>query len=98
MPNYAVIASLIKSTVSVAADDGILEDTVRLFVGLVKMLPFGDGNKRTALLVGNELLTAHADRYPLTVPTSDKYRTWFNRELASYYLDNDQTIIRHLVR
>ena len=98
VPEPDTLVSLIKSTVRKAAGVDILEDAVRLFAGLAKMQPFGDGNKRTALLAGNGLLIAHSERYPLTVPTSDKGRTWFNRELAGYYLNNDQTIIRHLAR
>ena len=98
VPDSATIASLIKSTVGGATGEDILEDAVRLFAGLAKMQPFGDGNKRTALLAGNGLLIAHGDRHPLTVPTSDKDRTWFNRELAAYYLNSNQTIIRHLAK
>ena len=98
VPDSATIASLIKSTVGGATGEDILEDAVLLFAGLAKMQPFGDGNKRTALLAGNGLLIAHGDRHPLTVPTSDKDRTWFNRELAAYYLNSDQTIIRHLAK
>ena len=98
VPDSATIASLIKSTVGGATGEDILEDAVRLFAGLAKMQPFGDGNKRTALLAGNGLLIAHGDRHPLTVPTSDKDRTWFNRELAAYYLNSDQMIIRHLAK
>ena len=98
VPDPAAIASLIKSTVREATEEDILEDAVRLFVGLAKMQPFGDGNKRTALLAGNGLLIGHGDRYLLTVPSSDKDRTWFNRELAAYYLNNDQTIIRNLAK
>lgn len=98
VPDSATIASLIKSTVGGATGEDILEDAVRLFAGLAKMQPFDDGNKRTALLAGNGLLIAHGDRHPLTVPTSDKDRTWFNRELAAYYLNSDQTIIRHLAK
>lgn len=96
VPDSAALASLIRSTVEGATGEDILEDAVRLFAGLAKMQPFGDGNKRSALFAGNGLLIAHGDRQPLTVPTSDKDRTWFNRELAAYYLNNDQTIIRHL--
>ena len=98
VPDSAAVASLIKSTVRRATGKNNLEEAVRLFAGLAKMQPFGDGNKRTALLAGNGLLIAHGGRYPLTVPTSDKDRTWFNQELAAYYLNNDQTIIRHLAK
>ena len=98
VPDSATIASLIKSTVGGATGEDILEDAVRLFAGLARMQPFGDGNKRTALLAGNGLLIAHGDRHPLTVPTSDKDRTWFNRELAAYHLNSDQTIIHHLAK
>ena len=92
----ATLASLIRGIVEGATGEDILEDAAHLFAGLAKMQPFGDGNKRTALLAGNGLLIAHGDQYPLTVPTNDKDRTWFDRELAAYYLNNDQTIIRHL--
>ena len=98
VPDSAAVASLIKSTVRRATGKNNLEEAVRLFAGLAKMQPFGDGNKRTALLAGNGLLIAHGRRYPLTVPTSDKDRTWFNQELAAYYLNNDQTIISHLAK
>ncbi|WP_232342968.1 Fic family protein [Bifidobacterium choladohabitans] len=98
VPDSAAVASLIKSTVRRATGKNNLEEAVRLFAGLAKLQPFGDGNKRTALLAGNGLLIAHGGRYPLTVPTSDKDRTWFNQELAAYYLNNDQTIIRHLAK
>ena len=98
VPDSATLAYLIRGTVEGATGEDILEDAVRLFAGLAKMQPFGDGNKRTALLAGNGLLIAHGDQYPLTVPTIDKDRAWFNRELAAYYLNNDQTIIHHLAR
>ena len=98
VPDSAAVSSLIKSTVRRATGKNNLEEAVRLFAGLAKMQPFGDGNKRTALLAGNGLLIAHGGRYLLTVPTSDKDRTWFNQELAAYYLNNDQTIIRHLAK
>ncbi len=98
VPDSATLAYLIRGTVEGATGEDILEDAVRLFAGLAKMQPFGDGNKRTALLAGNGLLIAHGDQYPLTVPTIDKDRAWFNRELAAYYLNNDQTIIYHLAR
>lgn len=98
VPDSATLAYLIRGTVEGATGEDILEDAVRLFAGLAKMQPFGDGNKRTALLAGNGLLIAHGDQYPLTVPTIDKDRAWFNWELAAYYLNNDQTIIHHLAR
>lgn len=98
VPDSATLAYLIRGTVEGATGEDILEDAVRLFAGLAKMQPFGDGNKRTALLAGNGLLIAHGDQYPLTVPTIDKDRAWFNRELAAYYLNNDQMIIHHLAR
>lgn len=77
-------------------DGDDLDRAVRLFVGLSRMQPFSDGNKRTALFMANGLLVADGVRLPLIVPTADEERSWFNRELAAYYLNDDQTIISHL--
>lgn len=94
-PDPEAIAALLGDTTRKEEGDD-LERAVRLFAGLARMQPFGDGNKRTALLAANGLLIADGNRNPLTVPTSDKDRTWFNQELAAYYLDDNQTIIGHL--
>lgn len=94
-PDPEAIAALLGDTTRKGTGDDV-DGAVRLFAGLARMQPFGDGNKRTALLAANGVLIADGNRNPLTVPTSDKDRTWFNQELAAYYLNDDQTIIGHL--
>ncbi|WP_276829212.1 Fic family protein [Bifidobacterium coryneforme] len=95
VPDPDAITALVENTTRRKEDDDLTRATI-LFAGLARMQPFGDGNKRTALLTANGLLIAAHNRQLLTVPTSDEDRTWFNRELAAYYLREDRTIISHL--
>lgn len=95
VPDPDAISALVENSIRRKEDDDLTKAT-NLFAGLARMQPFGDGNKRTALLTANGLLLAAHNRQPLTVPTSDEDRTWFNRELAAYYLREDRTIISHL--
>lgn len=95
VPDPDAITALVENTTRRKEDDDLTRAT-SLFAGLARMQPFGDGNKRTALLTANGLLIAAHNRQLLTVPTSDEDRTWFNRELAAYYLREDRTIISHL--
>ena len=95
VPDPDAITALVENSIRRKEDDDLTKAT-NLFAGLARMQPFGDGNKRTALLTANGLLIAAHNQQPLTVPTSDKDRTWFNRELAAYYLREDPTIISHL--
>lgn len=68
----------------------------RLFVELAKAQPFWDGNRRTALLAANGMLSKHGftDQY-FTVP-SDERSVEFNRLLSDYYLDRNNDIISWL--
>ena len=95
VPDPADITALVEGAIREKEDDDLTR-AAGLFAGLARMQPFGDGNKRTALLAANGLLIAAGNRQPLTVPTSDRDRTWFNRELAAYYLSEDRAIIGHL--
>lgn len=95
VPDPGEIIALVENTTQRKEDDELTR-AASLFVGLARMQPFGDGNKRTALLTANGLLIASHNRQLLTVPTSDEDRTWFNRELTVYYLCEDSTIIGHL--
>lgn len=95
VPDPEAISALVENSIRRKEDDDLTKAT-NLFAGLARMQPFGDGNKRTALLTANGLLIATHNRQLLTVPTSDEDRTWFNRELAAYYLREDRTIISHL--
>lgn len=94
-PDPDAITALVENSIRRKEDDDLTK-AASLFAGLARMQPFGDGNKRTALLTANGLLIAAHNRQPLTVPTSDEDRAWFNRELAAYYLCEDSTIIGHL--
>ncbi|MUH60524.1 Fic family protein [Bifidobacterium canis] len=72
---------------------GSQTDTARLFVSLARMQPFGDGNKRTALLAANGLLLMHGEDKAMIVPTADPERHEFNRLLGNWYMQDDPTVI-----
>lgn len=65
---------------------GSLHDAARLFVRLAKAQPFGDGNKRTALLAGNALLLRKGSDAVLSVPVDRPHTDEFNRLLSDWYL------------
>lgn len=79
----------------------LLHNSSALFAHLAKMQPFGDGNKRTALLAANGLLLLHSSQqqidgslpYTLIVPTTDPDRSTFNTLLAAWYMHQDPQII-----
>ena len=95
VPDPEAISALVENSIRRKEDDNLTKAT-NLFADLARMQPFGDGNKRTALLTANGFLIATHNRQPLTVPINDEDRIWFNRELAAYYLREDPTIISHL--
>ncbi|MDF7664016.1 Fic family protein [Bifidobacterium sp. ESL0763] len=64
-----------------------------MFATLAKMQPFGDGNKRTALLAANGLLLRLGSPDILAVPTEPPARDTFNDQLSAWYLDDDPTVI-----
>ncbi|WP_240539393.1 Fic family protein [Bifidobacterium sp. SO1] len=65
----------------------------RLFARLAKAQPFGDGNKRSALLAANGLLIRAGETGMLAVPVEDPDRAMFNDLLGAWYLKNDPTVI-----
>lgn len=79
----------------------LLHNASALFAHLAKMQPFGDGNKRTALLAANGLLFMHSNQqqkdqqlsFTLIVPTTDPDRSTFNTLLAAWYMHQDPQII-----
>lgn len=75
------------------ASAGSLTDAAHLFARLARMQPFGDGNKRTALLAANGLLLMHGTERPLIVPTVDPQRREFNRLLGEWYVHDDSQVI-----
>lgn len=72
---------------------GSLIDAARLFAQLAKIQPFGDGNKRTALLAANGLLIMRHQPHVLTVPVTDPEKQEFNTKLSAWYLDDDPQVI-----
>ncbi|MDD6461572.1 MAG: Fic family protein [Bifidobacteriaceae bacterium] len=72
---------------------GSLHDAARLFVQLAKAQPFGDGNKRTALLAGNALLLRKGSEAVLSVPVDQPHTDEFNRLLSDWYLGGSDDVI-----
>ncbi|WEV64628.1 Fic family protein [Bifidobacterium sp. ESL0732] len=70
-----------------------LERASHLFATLAKMQPFGDGNKRTALLAANGLLLKLHSSAVLAVPVEPPDRDTFNDKLSAWYFDNDPSVI-----
>lgn len=70
-----------------------LERASHLFTTLAKMQPFGDGNKRTALLAANGLLLKLHSSDVLAVPVESPDRDIFNDQLSAWYLDNDSSVV-----
>ncbi len=67
-----------------------------VFAHLAKAQPFGDGNKRTALLAANGLLLKNHRTALLSVPlVPDGVRT-FNRLLSEWYQSDDPAVINWL--
>ncbi|ATU20629.1 Fic family protein [Bifidobacterium choerinum] len=76
--------------------DGGLFGAAQLFARLARMQPFGDGNKRTALLVANRLLLDHGTGRALIVPTQDPDRRTFNDLMGLWYVREDVRVMRWL--
>ncbi|KFI63375.1 mucin-2 [Bifidobacterium cuniculi] len=93
VPNRDELASVIAD---IQATDGTLTDASRLFAVLAKAQPFGDGNKRTALLAANQLLMIKGCNQVLVVPVDDPDRTEFNTLLGEWYVNGNSDVIRWL--
>lgn len=76
--------------------DGGLLDAAQLFARLARMQPFGDGNKRTALLVANRVLLDHGAGRALIVPTQNPARRTFNDLMGRWYAQEDVCVMRWL--
>jgi hypothetical protein len=72
---------------------GTIRDAARLFAVLAKAQPFGDGNKRTALLAANGLLVEARRAQPITVPTDPGDVRTFNRLLSHWYRSDDESVV-----
>lgn len=67
-----------------------------LFARTAKAQPFGDGNKRTALLAANGLLLRDHVNAMLAVSVEEPDLTIFNDLLGRWYMDDDPRVIRWL--
>lgn len=65
----------------------------RLFARLARMQPFGDGNKRTAMLAANGLLIKRDSPYMLAVPVEGHDRDVFVRGLGRWYVLGDDEVV-----
>lgn len=73
-----------------------LNSAAKLFAVLAKAQPFGDGNKRSALLAANGLLMLAESPAMLTVPVEDPDRTTFNDLLGAWYVNDGDTVMTWL--
>lgn len=78
------------------SSSGELIDAAELFATLAKMQPFGDGNKRTALLVANGLLIMRGRSSVLSVPVANPERSEFGKALSAWYVQGDSSVIELL--
>ncbi|MFT8704584.1 Fic family protein [Bifidobacterium aquikefiricola] len=86
--------SLTISHASVESDPLTAASTA--FVTIARSQPFGDGNKRSALLLSNGLLLHRGYQGMLSVPVEDPDRREFNARLSAWYLQGDDSIIAWL--
>lgn len=93
IPDEETITTLLTDA---TASPGRLADAARLFALLAKTQPFGDGNKRTALLAANGLLIMRHTPHILTVPVTDPAKQEFNTKLSAWYIDDNPQVIDFL--
>lgn len=68
----------------------------RLFARLARLQPFGDGNKRTAMLAANGLLIKRDSPYMLAVPVEGQDKELFIRTLSGWYMYGDEEVVSWL--
>lgn len=91
IPNPAALDAMFAEA---ADSDGEPVGTAsRLFARLAKAQPFGDGNKRSALLAANGLLIRRDSPHMLAVPVEDPDRDRFNTLLGEWYVNDDDSVI-----
>lgn len=93
VPNKDELDSVMSS---IQSGDGTLTDASQLFAVLAKAQPFGDGNKRTALLAANRLLMLAGHNQALVVPVQDPDRKEFNTLLSQWYVNGIPDVIQWL--
>lgn len=76
--------------------DDVVSRACGLFARIARAQPFGDGNKRTALLAANGLVLREHEPVMIAVPVDEPDRTVFNRLLGRWYLHDEPDVIRWL--
>lgn len=72
---------------------GTLLDASGLFASLERFQPFGNGNKRTAVLAANGLIVRAGGVSPLEVPVESDETREFNELLSAWYVHDDPAVI-----
>jgi prophage maintenance system killer protein len=90
VPNSRTLENTIEKA---SVSNGSLEDASLLFASLAAAQPFGDGNKRTALLSANGLLLKKDRKLILTVPTESQDVRTFNQLLGQWYLGESKDVV-----
>jgi Fic family protein len=89
VPDAAELSAIVAHA---ASSEGNLLDASTLFIKLAKAQPFGDGNKRSALLAANGLLIKNHSDEILFVPTEQPGVDTFNTMLTQWYLHDDISV------
>jgi hypothetical protein len=110
VPHPSTLSEYFTTSLSSAYANSFLAAST-LFAQLAKAQPFGDGNKRSALLAANGLLMrtrnsdgnndnghSRSDTVILAVPTTDPEMSTFNDQLAAWYLHDDSTVFGWLAQ
>lgn len=82
-------------------DNGPLMDrAVQLFCEQAKMQPFGDGNKRTALLMATAVTVSETNGDVMVSVPADNMDDvhMFNELLSRWYVKDDPTIMQWMAR
>lgn len=99
-PDAAVLNSYFTEALDHTRETDMLLSASTLFAQLAKAQPFGDGNKRSALLAANGLLVrtgaARTSDLILSVPTEEPDTDTFNERLSAWYLHNDSAVFAWL--
>lgn len=95
VPNLDELSGMLQD--ATRHDGPTMERASRLFAQLAKAQPFGDGNKRSALLAANGLLIKEQQSGMIAVPVENPDRDDFNRLLAEWYMHDDPTVITWLL-
>lgn len=98
-PNPDDLSAMIAEAVN--KDNGPLMDrAVQLFCKQAKMQPFGDGNKRTALLMANAVTVSETNGDVMVSVPADNMDDvhMFNELLSRWYVKDDPTIMQWMAR